>query len=149
MWAADMKRTTKRRIGATGLAVSGILIVMFVISLWYNYAVIYSPVGFGIVRGSVGFVVESTPSLPDGFNLISHRFGARDWWPRVISNTSERGILLPIWMIIVPLLFSSVILWYRNRMPPSGHCRSCDYDLTGNVSGKCSECGKPIKQATP
>jgi hypothetical protein len=26
-----------------------------------------------------------------------------------------------------------------------GHCWHCGYDLTGNVSGRCPECGKPCK----
>lgn len=25
-----------------------------------------------------------------------------------------------------------------------GHCPTCGYNLTGNVSGKCSECGAPV-----
>jgi predicted amidophosphoribosyltransferase len=25
-----------------------------------------------------------------------------------------------------------------------GHCLRCNYDLTGNVSGVCPECGTPI-----
>ncbi len=25
-----------------------------------------------------------------------------------------------------------------------GHCRSCGYDLTGNLSGACPECGAPV-----
>jgi len=28
--------------------------------------------------------------------------------------------------------------------PPDGHCQSCGYDLTGNVSGVCPECGERI-----
>lgn len=27
---------------------------------------------------------------------------------------------------------------------PAGHCRSCGYNLSGNVSGICPECGKPV-----
>ena len=27
------------------------------------------------------------------------------------------------------------------REYPSGHCQSCGYDLTGNESGRCPECG--------
>lgn len=29
-----------------------------------------------------------------------------------------------------------------------GHCRGCGYDLTGNVSGRCPECGNSILPAT-
>jgi hypothetical protein len=31
--------------------------------------------------------------------------------------------------------------WRRHQ---EGHCPKCGYDLTGNVSGVCSECGKTI-----
>ncbi len=31
----------------------------------------------------------------------------------------------------------------NKRIDPS-QCRICDYDLTGNVSGTCPECGAPI-----
>ena len=32
------------------------------------------------------------------------------------------------------------------RRPPvlEGHCVSCGYDLRGNVSGRCPECGTPV-----
>jgi len=35
----------------------------------------------------------------------------------------------------------------RNRPPTRrkhGHCRTCSYNLRGNVSGKCSECGAQV-----
>ena len=32
----------------------------------------------------------------------------------------------------------------RPRKPGPGHCRKCGYDLTGNVSGKCPECGEVV-----
>ena len=32
----------------------------------------------------------------------------------------------------------------RSRYP-AGHCRECGYDLTGNVSGVCPECGTKIE----
>jgi len=41
------------------------------------------------------------------------------------------------------LLISAVIYQIRKR-PRKGYCAACDYDLTGNVSGRCPECGTPI-----
>lgn len=34
---------------------------------------------------------------------------------------------------------------FRRRMPPfpEGHCQTCQYNLTGNESGICPECGTP------
>jgi hypothetical protein len=38
--------------------------------------------------------------------------------------------------------------WFRPRTayPPAGHCRRCGYNLTGNVSGVCPECGTPVPE---
>lgn len=33
--------------------------------------------------------------------------------------------------------------WSKSQQPPCG-CRTCAYDLTGNTSGICPECGTPI-----
>jgi hypothetical protein len=37
-------------------------------------------------------------------------------------------------------------VWVRRitRRPGRGHCRKCFYDLTGNVSGVCPECGTAV-----
>jgi hypothetical protein len=38
--------------------------------------------------------------------------------------------------------------WYFGRAPRRqrrGLCPNCGYDLTGNVSGVCPECGTPVK----
>lgn len=36
----------------------------------------------------------------------------------------------------------SLLVWLLvRRAYPSGHCRKCGYNLTGNVSGICPECG--------
>jgi len=31
----------------------------------------------------------------------------------------------------------------RRHRPKVGHCAECGYDLTGNISGRCPECGTP------
>ena len=40
-----------------------------------------------------------------------------------------------------------VFIAFRRRPPEPAewHCSNCDYDLTGNVSGTCPECGKKIE----
>lgn len=34
--------------------------------------------------------------------------------------------------------------WRRRRRKAKGLCLRCGYNLTGNVTGKCSECGTPV-----
>ncbi len=64
---------------------------------------------------------------------------------RTLSATmSVRITYLPLWLPLVALAVPTAMLWYRDRKPPKGHCQKCGYDLTGNESGRCPECGKAI-----
>jgi hypothetical protein len=41
------------------------------------------------------------------------------------------------------------LLVLSGSMPrhPAGHCQRCGYNLTGNTSGICPECGTPVDKA--
>ena len=57
---------------------------------------------------------------------------------------------LPYWLLLgaasvvaaVPAA-AAVSTGRRVRRARLGRCRACDYDLTGNLSGVCPECGRP------
>lgn len=58
-------------------------------------------------------------------------------------------------LVVVVVLGVMVIAWrsglFRRREPATGEsssrCPTCAYDLTGNVSGICPECGRPVDAA--
>ncbi len=71
-------------------------------------------------------------------------------WPVVLSG-AWGGLQVPLWMVVVAswipwmfLMVRGVRRWWRRRRLPGAHCRVCTYDLTGNASGICPECGTPI-----
>ncbi|MHC4610757.1 MAG: hypothetical protein ACYS7M_10475, partial [Planctomycetota bacterium] len=48
-------------------------------------------------------------------------------------------------LIAVPgVLAAMMLLAGRRRVAKPGHCRSCGYNLQGNTSGICPECGQEI-----
>lgn len=53
-------------------------------------------------------------------------------------------VTCPLWLLFILVAAPTLALWYRDRRPPPGHCQSCGYDLTGNTSGRCPECGEAL-----
>ncbi len=74
-----------------------------------------------------------------------------------LPHSGDEGVML--WLFIVPsmaiallalVIASLILLIYgirqrrRLAISPRAICRSCGYDLRGNVSGRCPECGTDI-----
>jgi hypothetical protein len=73
------------------------------------------------------------------------RHGLDVSWP----DRKHPAMMAPPWL--VTLLFGLAPLtwlwrwWRRHPRNIVGRCRFCQYDLTGNVSGICPECGTKIE----
>jgi hypothetical protein len=73
-----------------------------------------------------------------------------DWpgyrWRPAASLQPAWWFVLPLWIPLMLAAVPTAVLWWtdRRRIPP-GHCRKCGYNLTGNVSGVCPECGAEVK----
>ena len=71
-------------------------------------------------------------------------------WPalpekKVVPQQKIVVYRFPLWLAVGPcvLITSSLLIlrrWQSHRRP-AGHCKRCRYDLTGNQSGTCPECG--------
>ncbi len=58
-------------------------------------------------------------------------------------------VRVPVWLPTVLLIVAPTIAVIRGPMTQRrrrkrNQCIACGYDLTGNISGRCSECGAPI-----
>lgn len=63
-------------------------------------------------------------------------------------SMARRVIVMPLWMcLVLPVVPTAVLFWRDRRRIPPGHCRACGYNLTGDVSGVCPECGGRITDA--
>lgn len=83
---------------------------------------------------------------------------ARDVLIYRVSATESLYTVFP-WELDVPFRTLFVLLalpslvwwlcrkWRRWREPLQGHCDACSYNLTGNISGVCPECGRKIAEA--
>ena len=135
-----------------GMLVGAILVLAMIASLFLY--IVYIRIGdevVGIMGGALfsGLVVhDATPrgvvmwyAMPPG-----ERF--RTWSAFGIRHTND-GFgrrSAPLWYALAPVAISTVWLWRLDRRRPApGACR-CGYDLTGNTSGRCPECGNALKR---
>ena len=67
-------------------------------------------------------------------------------WQQISLNPSVTAhtLALPIWILLLPTALVTFLLWRNSRPVPFGHCPQCRYNLTGNVSGVCPECGEKV-----
>jgi hypothetical protein len=63
---------------------------------------------------------------------------------RTATGTARR-IRFPFWGMLILAALPTAIVWCRDRRPPKGHCCKCGYNLTGNTSGTCPECGELVE----
>ena len=85
-----------------------------------------------LTSASTSLSGEAAPSWHCRFNL-ERRLG-----PAGGMNTS---LVVPVWAPLFAVTVPTVVLWYLERRRAPGSCRRCGYNLTGNTSGICPECG--------
>ena len=135
-----------------GLALTAIVATLWLGSRWWWLRVETSrlpPRWVEIRRGEVAYT-HDTPlfividaSRPYSF-LRRNQFPGFEWKPAWdVLGTRTGTIHVPLWVLLLAIASPTAFLWYCARRPPPGHCQRCGYDLTGNVSGRCSECGAP------
>lgn len=97
-------------------------------------------VGWGIYRPGKEWATYTflpRPTLDYGLTLPSlhYRYG------RFFS------LWVPVWTMMTPFgVLLGLSYWTERRQRRLSVCSACGYDLTGNVSGICPECGTPIPE---
>jgi hypothetical protein len=105
----------------------------------------------GLSYGALLLTVLANPdSVPLYATISGPALPPLPWW---CSGRTERIALDPtydIGLLLGALLTGlGIYLWRKTRAFPEGRCRHCGYNLIGNTSGICPECGTPIPVAGP
>lgn len=128
-----------------------LLLLGYVAGVRWSYVRIYHPrlgvvdIGGGGIRAILGndncdggFELSLGKTDPEIVSAQWSVFSGLFWARRLSSGIS---ISTPIWFPLVLIGLPTAWLWSVDRRRPGpGRCR-CGYDLTGNRSGVCPECG--------
>jgi hypothetical protein len=90
-----------------------------------------------------GPALQAIFEVGDGFVKI--------WWTDAYGSAHRRVPLgLAVSALLILPTYLSVRFIFAHREPDrSPRCASCGYNLTGNASGVCPECGAACKAANP
>jgi hypothetical protein len=146
------------RLGRKGrvLKWAGSILSLLIGTAWASslpYSVKYSRttarslhVAVYLYHGTVLCFAERRASHPQaGRWLFGNSSSLQPQWWRGGSSTTT-FLRVPLWMPFSVIALPTVVLWWldRRRRSLPGHCQNCGYNLTGNVSGICPECGEKV-----
>jgi hypothetical protein len=155
MRRADMSGMLK----SSGLGLSSFILLVWLASLpwsWQYTSVQASPTDsdvisfWGLHEGCFG-LSKYMPAPPPTGSIVatsgpesSWRVEkAESWWPKwkpLYRRSPGSGtIRLPLWIPLLIVAIPTALVFRRDRRRIR-HC-PCGYDLTGNTSGVCPECG--------
>jgi hypothetical protein len=151
-----------RILGIGSLSLTLVIGALWVPSMWRSMARFDGERVFQVDRGT--FVVR-IPSETEVFIRWDQHPGWESYWRATpeaswgFPHTNEMfqssiggwsEIILPLWTVFgLSAAPGVVLLWRHRRRRLPGFCRRCGYNLTGNVSGICPECGTPIPVRLP
>ena len=151
------------------VALVSLLLLPFSASLWYTShryrqvrrydATLYKSLEIHLKKGKCGLSLLSMPTKTASRSEFAEPSDREPWQlQRTILLTSWKSgvnritwLVFPLWLPTaflattgtVPLVHGPLRRWRRKR---NGWCLECGYNLTGNRSGRCSECGTPFRR---
>ncbi len=135
-----------------GTVLTVLLFVVWVVSAWWQVPLRQggSRGAYGVGAGQLLVTWPMRTQPPSGgmrVEAIELRFSGFNWWfassrlSVVVKGTTLHLVAVPIWTLALAAGVPSAWLWYRDRRRAPGLCITCSYDLRGNESGVCPECG--------
>lgn len=140
---ANLRITIFKQAAIVALAYVGLRCISVGLALPGNW-------GIGLLVGQVyvqrGYV--TAPLRPAFLYLHPPTTGTFAQLPQVLWESGTGVVLIPAWLPLGCLLLIINLLYvYHMRRRRNLEC-ACGYDLTGNISGQCPECGTTVRRHT-
>ena len=139
-----MRSRCWRFVILTGFVVSMTIFVVMVASYFVGAGYFFHR---SETTAAVIYVAGGAVGLVDGYPLAGFQAGliftnspVVFWLPIAVPGE----FVAPLWIPFAAVALPTIVLLILDRRPRPGQCRQCRYNLTGNTSGMCPECGTAI-----
>ncbi len=99
--------------------------------------------GYWFIAGGLQVAGQVCINIP-----VSRYARSRGLYGPLVEYVLPFGIALLMAILITWIVRQGITRNLREELNRRGFptCVKCSYDLTGNVSGRCPECGKPVRE---
>jgi len=117
--------------------------------LWIGFATTRPQIRVAMIRGTLHGVCCGPAAPGMAVARSSRQFGPFYLRRVIVGATRAEGFGVPFWAMCLPILIYPALVFARGplrrrRRHRLGQCVYCGYNLTGNVSGTCPECGEKV-----
>jgi hypothetical protein len=130
----------RRTLGRIGMFTCATIAVVFALSGWWHVIRWENHCAFAIRAGRVVILPELSARSSCNPHWQVQKSADGPSWNLRIGRFHSVGLACPLWVPFLGVAVPTLLLWPRHRVC-SSVCHVCEYDLTGNVSGRCPECG--------
>ena len=135
-------------------ALTLLVIAVSVLSTRATLDLMYWRVSGELAGGGMTLVVYLSSEM-DPWEFYAAAFWERTWnlenavLPRAGREPGwwDIWVVIPMWLVCGGAVAVCAVVWWHALRVGKGHCRLCGYNLTGNTSGRCPECGRPVEQS--
>ena len=147
-----MRRPSRvRRIAKwAGVGICTVVAIVWVVSGSWNVVYQWRHGDLWVYSGRLHYttLVAQPTHRPPKYGLSSARHKWHWVWSpyTYVDYSTSPYVAVACWIpFLIVALPTGILFWRDRRRIPPGHCKKCGYDLTGNTSGRCPECGKGVR----
>ncbi len=146
-----MKRSRARKWGTRFLCCAVFLLITYPLSVYFYFGYEREGRSVAVWNGQLHMMVTRNQRYIDarrphqkGWDIHRSERAKWDLMPKFSMGPAGVQLGIPHWIAV--LAFGSLaigcFMWRRSHAQEV--CKQCGYDLTGNVSGVCPECGEAL-----
>ena len=138
------RRSKTFKLAVCGTVIAGLLLLAILVSVNRTYGYIGKRFAFLFTFGLLHAGAPDSWREPAGWVFYDAFGSSAIGWEPTYAFKYDQYYTVALWKPLALIVLPTALLWLMNKFRfRAANCQQCGYNLKGNVSGNCSECGTP------